>query len=121
MGIAATFQRKSEIEEAEVSTHARENPDSVYSEDAIKAFILSKRSVLKNKFELAQAALVGSNWVIKRFDTLFITTHTLKDARGSSYIPTPEVLCNSKLGLINTKMKTKNVSNIVCFNIKQAR
>ena len=59
--------------------------------------------MLKRKFEVAQAALVGSNWVVKRFEMLFATTYTLKDARGSSYTPTPEVLCNSKLGLINIK------------------
>ena len=32
---------------------------------------------------------------------MFLTTYTQTPSRGSSYIPTPEALCNSKLGLIN--------------------
>ena len=46
---------------------------------------------------------MGSGWSLKRVVGLFITTCTQKPSRGSSYIPTPPALCNSKLGLINIK------------------
>jgi hypothetical protein len=46
---------------------------------------------------------VGSNWAIDKIKNLFANTHTLKVARGSSYIPTPARYAAPKCGLINIR------------------
>ena len=45
----------------------------------------------------------GSNWSVKRFESLFAAAHTLKESRGSYYIPTPLRYAAPKCGSINIR------------------
>jgi hypothetical protein len=92
---------KSDEEEEEQTLHAHTSPEAVYSEEAIKTFIKSKKPDVLKRMEKRIEALVGSGWAIKQITGLFITTYTQTPSRGSSYIPTPEKYKNSKCGLIN--------------------
>ena len=92
-----------EEEETEETIHAHTMPESVYSEDAVDKFIRSKTGDLAKRLQARIEHQMGSGWSLKRVVGLFITTYTQKPSRGSSYIPTPQALCNPKLGLINIK------------------
>ena len=47
----------------------------------------------------------GSGWIIQEIRTHFINIVKYLPLRGRSYVPLPEELCNSMLGLINPKNK----------------
>ena len=47
----------------------------------------------------------GSAWTMEQIDGLYINVANYKPLSGSSYIPLPKVLNNSKKGLINLKNK----------------
>ena len=78
-------------------------PESIYSEDAVDKFIRSKKGDLSKRMQARIDYQMGSGWSLKQVVGLFITTYTQKPSRGSSYIPTPQVLCNPKLSLVNIK------------------
>ena len=103
IGIEFTIIKVNGDEEDEKTIHAHTMPEAVYSEDAVDKFIRSKRGDLAKRMQTRIDHQVGSGWALKNIVGLFITTYTQKPSRGSSYIPTPTALCNSKLGLINIK------------------
>jgi hypothetical protein len=72
-------------------------PESVYSEDAVDKFIRSKKGDLSERLQARINYQYGSGWSLKQVVGLLITTYTQKPSRGSSYIPTPQALCKSKL------------------------
>ncbi len=110
-----------EDEETENTIHAHTMPQSVYSEDAVDTFIRRKKGDLAKRLQARIEHQMGSGWSLKRVVGLFITTYTQNPSRGSSYMPTPQALCNPKLGLINIKFKTNSVSNIVCCIANQTK
>ena len=63
--------------------------------------IKSKKGDLKKRMQQRIDHQTGSGWTVKQIKGFVITTNTQKPSRGSSYIPTPEKLNNSKLGLVN--------------------
>ena len=46
---------------------------------------------------------MGSNWSVKRFESLFAVAHTLRAPRSSSYIATSLRYAAHKCGLINIR------------------
>jgi hypothetical protein len=103
VGVECTIVKPREDEETEKTIHAHTMPESVYSDDAVYEFIRSKKGDLAKRMQARIDHQMGSGWSLKRVVGLFITTYTQKPSRGSSYIPTPAALSNSKLGLINIK------------------
>jgi hypothetical protein len=87
----------------DMTIHAHTFPESVYSEESVKDIIKGKKEDLEKRMLTRIEHQAGSGWSVKNIKGLFITTYTQKPSRGSSYIPTPECLNNSKLGLINLK------------------
>ena len=103
VGVECLIVKPREEEESEKTIHAHTMPESVYSEDAVDKFIRSKKGDLAKRLQARIDHQMGSGWSLKQVVGLFITTYTQKPSRGSSYIPTPTALCNSKLGLVNIK------------------
>ena len=103
VGVECLIVKPREEEETEKTIHAHTMPESVYSEDAVDKFIRSKKGDLAKRMQARIDHQMGSGWSLKQVVGLFITTYTQKPSRGSSYIPTPPVLSNSKLGLVNIK------------------
>ncbi len=85
-----TDEATTDEDEEEDTLHAHTTPEAVYSEEAIKTFIKSKKADVLNRMEKRIEALIGSGWAIKQITGLFFTTYTQAPSRGSSYIPTPE-------------------------------
>ena len=73
----------------------------LYNIESVKPAIKNLKADFEAGFQRSLNKLEGSNWTVKRIDSLFAITHTLKAARGSSYLPTPERWANPKCGLIN--------------------
>ena len=103
VGVECLIVQPREEEETEKTIHAHTMPESVYSEDAVDKFIRSKKGDLAKRLQARIDHQMGSGWSLKQVVGLFITTYTQKPSRGSSYVPTPQALCNPKLGLINIK------------------
>ena len=103
VGVECLIVKPREDEETEQTIHAHTMPESIYSEDAVDKFIRSKKGDLSKRMQARIDYQMGSGWSLKQVVGLFITTYTQKPSRGSSYIPTPKVLCNPKLSLINIK------------------
>ena len=76
-------------------------PVQLYNAESVKPTIKNLKAQMQNGFNKALDKMKGSGWSVKRIDTLFAVTHTLKAARGSSYIITPAKWRNPKCGLIN--------------------
>ena len=81
--------------------HAHTMPESVYSEEGVGPLIKNKKNDLQKRMQDRIEHQAGSGWTIERIKGLFLTTYTQTPSRGSSYIPTPQTLSNSKCGLIN--------------------
>jgi hypothetical protein len=90
-----------EEEDKEATIHAHTMPESVYSKEGAAPMIRSKKADLQKRLQARIDHQAGSGWAVKKIKSLFLTTYTQTPSRGSSYIPTPEALCNPKLGLIN--------------------
>ncbi len=103
VGVECLIVTPREEEETEKTIHAHTMPESVYSEYAVDKFIRSKKGDLAKRLQAGIDHQTGSGWSLKKVVGLFMTTYTQKPSRGSSYIPTPPALCNSKLGLVNIK------------------
>ena len=73
----------------------------LYHIENVKPTIKDMKTEFELGFHKSLERITGSNWAIKRIDSLFAITHTLKAARGSSYIPTPAKWAHPKCGLIN--------------------
>jgi hypothetical protein len=72
---------------------------SIYNAVSVKPSINSLKGELEHKFQKSLEQLTGSNWSIKRFDSLFAVAHTLPAARkGGSYLETPVQFANPKCG-----------------------
>ena len=76
-------------------------PVNIYNVASVKANVKALKEELEHKFMKSLQSLSGSNWSIKRFDSMYAVAHTLSAARGGSYLPTPAKLSNPKCGLIN--------------------
>ena len=68
-------------------------------EDKIKELLIELDIKINERLD----KLSGSGWRIKQYHTLFIEVYKIKDARGSSYIPTPAKYSNSFCGLVNIR------------------
>jgi len=90
--------------------HAHTMPESVYSEEDVDRIIKAKRTDLHKRLDSRIEHQAGSGWTLSRIFGLFVTTYTQTPSRGSSHIPTPTALNNSKFGLINLKNK-----DLECF------
>ncbi len=77
------------------------DPKQLYNVESVKPTIRNLRAQMINGFTTALEKFKGSGWSVKRIDSLFAITHTLKAARGSSYIITPAKWKHPKCGLIN--------------------
>ena len=77
------------------------DPRQLYNVESVKPTIRNLRAQMINGFAKALEKFKGSGWSVKRIDSLFAITHTLKAARGSSYIITPTKWRHPKCGLIN--------------------
>ena len=73
----------------------------IYNIESVKPTIKNLKSDFEAGFQRSLNKLVGSGWTVKRVDSIFAITHTLKAARGSSYLPTPARYAHPKCGLIN--------------------
>ena len=103
VGVECLIVKSREEEDTETTIHAHTMPESVYSEDAVDKFSRSRKGDLAKRLQARIDHQMGSGWSLERVIGLFITTYTQKPSKGSSYIPTPEALCNPKLSLINIK------------------
>ena len=77
---------------------------SIYNIASVKPSINDLKGQLEFSFQKSLETISGSSWSLKRFDTIFATTHSLDAGRkkkGGSYLPTPTQLAHSKCGLIN--------------------
>ncbi len=94
------FSVQEEILE-EMKTEFEIKDVQLYNIESVKPTILNLQSQMQNGFDSAIDRAKGSSWTVKRIDTLFGIAHTLKAARGSSYIMTPAKWRHPKCGLIN--------------------
>ena len=78
------------IEETPVQKRFIVKNIQIYNVESVKPIIKNLKSEMERGFYKTLDNLGGSNWAVKRIDSLFAVTHTQKAARGSSYIPTPE-------------------------------
>ena len=83
--------------------HAHTMAEAVYSDESVGPLIIAKKKDLTERMQTRIEHQEGSGWLIKRINGFFVTTYTQTPSRSSSFIPTPEPLKNSKLGLINIK------------------
>ena len=90
-------------EEQTKTIHAHTMPESVYNDDDVAKTIKGKKVDLHERLDSRIEHQAGSGWTVKKINGLFITTYTQTPSRGSSHIPTPSTLNNSKFGLINIK------------------
>ena len=58
-------------------------PVSIYNAASVIPSIKSLKEELEHKFMKSLEQLTGSNWSIKRFDSLFAVAHTLPAARAA--------------------------------------
>ena len=68
----------------------------IYNVESVKPTIRTLKGNLEAAFRKSLSSITGSGWSVKSFDTMFGIAHTMKADRGSSYIPTPIQLSNSK-------------------------
>ena len=95
VGVELTIVKLNEDGEDKKTIHAHTMPESVYSEDAVDMFIRGKKGDLQKRMQARIDHQMGSGWSLKLTNGLFITTHTQKPSRGSSYISTPTALRNA--------------------------
>jgi hypothetical protein len=76
---------------------------NIYNVESVKPSVRNLRKEMESKFNASLDKLNGSNWAVEKFVKLFATTHTLKVARGSSYLPTPTTYANPNGGVINIR------------------
>ena len=92
------------VEEVQTQSQSRSFRISnvqIYNIESVKPTIKNLKTAFETGFQKSLDKLEGSGWTVKRIDSLFAVTHTLKAARGSSYLPTPERWKHPKCGLIN--------------------
>ena len=94
-----------EGEPKEMTIHAHTMPESVFNDDDVAKYIRGKKVDLEQRMQTRIEHQAGSGWSVKRIKGLFITTYTQTPSRGSSHIPTPPALNNSKFGLVNIQNK----------------
>jgi hypothetical protein len=82
---------------------ARTKAVTIYNVAGVSPSILNLRAELENKFFDGIDHQAGSNGAIGKIKNLFANTNTLKDLRGSSYLPTPERMDHPTCGLINPR------------------
>ena len=90
-----------EVEVESAQRHFRIRNVQIYNIESVKPTIKNLKDEMERGFHKSLDTLSGSNWTVKRIDSIFAVAHTLKAAKGSSYIPTPARLAHSECGLIN--------------------
>ncbi len=98
VGVECLLAKPREDEGKDTTIHAHTMQESVYSEDAVDKFIRSNKGDSAKRLQARIDHKMWSVWSLKIVVGLFITTYTQQPSRGSSYIPTPPALCNSKSG-----------------------
>jgi hypothetical protein len=90
------------------------NNIQLYNIESVKASIKNLRGSMESAFHRALDRETGSGWTVKRIDSLFAVTHTLRAAKGGSYLPTPASLAHPNCGVINVspiRTKGKDTQN----------
>ena len=103
IGAEIVITKPVEDDSVEPIIYAHTSPESAYSERGVAAIVRGKKGELEKRITERINQVAGSGWSIQKIKGLFVTTYTQTPSRGSSYIPVPPELQNSKLGLINIK------------------
>ena len=85
------------------TVYPKTRPIPIYSIEQARQILEDYKDTLEDTVIETIEKLIGSNWTVEQFVSMFIVMYSQKPARGSSYIETPTQFKNPKCGLINIK------------------
>ena len=85
------------------TVYPKTRPIPIYSIEQAKQILEDYKDTLEDTVIETIEKLIGSNWTVEQFISMFIVMYSQKPARGSSYIENPIGFRGAKCGLLKKK------------------